>query len=230
MAMTTPGRQGIMQLADIDGQDASTLVCDLLICRHCAFIDRDHDRIRKGSTCSTCGKQSEGGRLAFPISIHILVDLVQQAYHSTAPVGPISGPQVPSIGTILLFCTLREALLNWFLIGRLRAQNVPAAIVEKLLADNRLANQRFGELFKSVVECRWDEAVSNASRHVSGDFSSVSELMREAAVIRNTFLHEGLGWQATPEVAKACVNAMPLLVSLFATLHNLYVHPLQQRN
>lgn len=215
------------QLADIDRQDASTLVCDHLICAHCGIIDRDHSRIRRGSKCSTCGKESEGGRLAFPISIHILVDLVQQAYHSTAPVGPISGPQVPSIGTILLFCTLREALLNWFLVRRLRAQGVPPAIVEKLLADNRLANQKLGDLFTSALGCKWEEAVAEASRSVAGDFAPISKLMRNAATIRNTFLHEGQAWEATREIATECVNAMPLLVGLFATLHNVYVRPLQ---
>jgi hypothetical protein len=216
------------QLADIDRQDASTLVCDHLICAHCGIIDRDRARIQRGSKCSTCGKESEGGRLAFPISIHILVDLVQQAYHSTAPVGPTSGPQVPSVGTILLFCTLREALLNWFLVGRLRAQGVPATIIEKLLADNRLANQKFGELFTSAIGCKWDDAVAEASRSVSCDYAPISTLMRSAATIRNTFLHEGQGWQATREIATECVNAMPLLVGLFATLHNLHVRPLRR--
>lgn len=51
--------------------------------------------------------------------------------------------------------------------------------------------------------------------------------MRNAAAIRNTFLHEGQAWEATKEIATECVNAMPLLVELFATLHNVYVRPLQ---
>jgi len=216
------------QLAEIDTQDASTLVCDYLVCGNCGIIDRDHSRMRKGSKCSTCEKESEAGRLAFSINIRILVDLVQQAYHSTAPVGPISGPQVPNIGTVLLFCTLREALLNGFLINRLRAQHVPKPLMEKLLGDNRLASQKFGELFTSVVGCKWENAVAEASRYTAGDFTSASNLMRDAATIRNEFLHEGRAWQATREFATNCVNAMPLLVGLFVALHNLYVHPLQR--
>lgn len=216
-----------LQLADIDTQDASTLVCDYLICGNCGIIDRDHSRMRRGNKCSTCGKESEAGRLAFPINVHILVDLVQQAYHSKAPIGPISGPQVPSIGTILLFCTLREALLNGFLINRLRVQRVPAPLIEKLLSDNKLASQKFGGLFTSVVGCKWENAVTEASRQAAVNFAPTSNLMRDAAAIRNEFLHEGGAWQATRQVATDCVNAMPSLSALFVALHNVYVHPLQ---
>src|SRR3990167_8799456 len=93
-----------------------------------------------GYRCIVCGGESEGGSGYFPINIHILVDLVQQAYHSTTPVGPISGPQVPGSGTVLFFCTLREALLNTFLLNHLRAQRVPENLIDKLLDDNKLAS------------------------------------------------------------------------------------------
>jgi hypothetical protein len=216
------------QLAEIDTQDASTLVCDYFICRDCGVIDRDYSRMQAGSKCSTCGRESDAGRLPFPISVHILVDLVQQAYHSTAPVGPISGPQVPGIGTVLLFCTLREALLSSFLLNHLRAQRIPEPLVAKLLSDNKLASQKFGGLFTSVVGCKWEAAVKAASEYDNRDYSDDSKLMREAATIRNEFLHEGRAWAATHEFATACVNSMPSLVALFVSLHNVYVHPLQR--
>lgn len=218
------------QLSEIETQDASTLVCDYLVCKHCGIIERDHDRMRSGHRCATCNGESEAGRLAFPVSIHILVDLVQQAYHSKAPVGPISGPQVPSIGTVLFFCTLREALLNTLLLSHLRSQNVPAPLIERLLEDNKLAGQKFGELFTSVFGVKWKVAVPRASSHEGVDFEPVSNLMLRAAGIRNEFLHEGRGWGATQEFATECVNSMPALVSLFVALHNVYVHPLLRGN
>ena len=217
-----------MTLAEIDTQAASTLVCDYLICRDCGIIDRDHSRMRVGSLCSTCGGVSKAGRLPFPQNVRTLVDLVQQAYHSTAPIGPNSNPQVTDIGTVILFCTLREALLNSFLLTHLRSQRVPESLLKKLLSDNKLAAQKFNGLFPSVVGFRWEEAVEAASNYGGMDFASASKLMREAATIRNEFLHDGRGWAATREFATTCVNAMPSLVALFVALHNVYIHPMQR--
>lgn len=219
-----------MNLAEIDTQDASTLICDYLACASCGVIDRDHARIRSGTRCSTCGKEGTGGRLAFPISIHVLVDLVQQAYHSKAPVGPTDGPQLQGIGTILMFCALREALLNWFLIRLLRAQKVPAPLMDKLLADNKLASQKFGDLFTAVVGEKWERALEEVSRGADVDYLATSNLMKEAAAIRNAFLHEGSAWRATQQLATECVNAMPSLMSLFVGLHNAYAHPLLRQD
>jgi hypothetical protein len=214
------------RLSEIDTQDASTLVCNHLICRNCHIVDRDYSRAQKGTMCSFCGKQNEGGRLFFPVNIHILVDLVHQAYHSDAPVGPISGPQVPSIGTVLFFCALREALLNWFIQSHLRAQQIPNNLIEKLQDDNKLAQQKFGGLFHSVVGKKWNEAIEEVSVNAKREFASVSELMKEASLIRNEFLHEGTAWSVSKDVATRCVDSMPELVSLFIALHQFYVRPL----
>jgi hypothetical protein len=163
--------------------------------------------------------------MLFPISIHILVDLVQQAYHSSAPVGPISGPQVAGIGTVLFFCTLREALLSVFLLNHLRAQHIPQTLIDKLFDDNKLANQKFGDLFTSIVGDKWNDAVVKASALAAADFREASELMRSAATMRNEFLHEGHAWEASDAFARSCVNAMPQVISLFVALHNVYVYP-----
>jgi hypothetical protein len=218
----------VVKLSSIDTQDASTLVCNHLECVSCGVIDRDYARSRRGHLCGTCGSPSEAGRLAFPISIHILVDLVQQAFHSTAPVGPISGPQVGGIGTVLFFCTLREALLNWFLSRHLLVQRVPERLREKLMDDNKLASQKFGDLFTSVVGERWNEAVSKASAYDEREYLAISELMRQAAAMRNEFLHEGTAWTASPDFAETCVNGLPDLVSLFVALNNVYIHALRR--
>jgi hypothetical protein len=97
-----------------------------------------------------------------------------------------------------------------------------------LLDDNKLANQKFGDLFTSILGQKWDEAVTEASKHAGEDFESVSQLMKQAASIRNEFLHEGTAWSATLDVATACVDSMPALASLFVALHNIYIHSLIQ--
>jgi hypothetical protein len=179
-------------------------------------------RMRVGHACETCGNPSESGRLYFPITIHILVDLVHQAFHSNAPVGPIDGPQTKAIGTVVFFCALREALLVHFLQQHMLSQKLPPDIIERLLGDNKLAHQRFGQLFKSVVGVNWHDAIREISttRH---DFSVVSKLMISASEVRNDFLHNGMAWQATEELATDCVNNLLMLTSMFAMLHNKYI-------
>ena len=212
-------------LADIDNQPASIVVCSHLICASCAVVDRDRGRMKRGHVCSICGVPGEGGRLSFPISIHILVDLIQQAYHSHSPTGPLGGPNGEDVGTVLYFCTLREALLNHFLVGHLRTQKVPVSIIEKLLDDNRLASQKFGGLFASTIGKKWSEAVAHVSVSTRTQFEPVSQLMRRAAELRNLFLHEGAAWSMTRDFSTECINNVPTMVKLFVALHNDFIHP-----
>ena len=214
-----------MKLSEVDSQSLSTLACVYFLCRSCGIIDRDSERSRKGHRCGECDKEGDGGSLAFPISIHVLVDLIQQSYHSTSPANQLNSPQGSDVGPVLYFCTLREALLNSFLINHLRAQAIPESLISKLLHDNKLASQKFGGLFTTVIGDQWSEAVAAASRRASFDFSAVSELMRTAAKHRNDFLHSGRAWSFTREFATLCVDSVADLTYLFAELHNEYTRP-----
>ena len=179
-------------------------------------------RMHAGHACESCGNPGDSGRLYFPITIHILVDLVHQAYHSNAPVGPIDGPQTQAIGTVVFFCALREALLVHFLREHMISQKLPQEIIERLLDDNKLAHQRFGQLFKSVVGVKWHDAIQEVSTSLH-DFSAVSKLMVSASEVRNDFMHSGMAWRATEELATDCVNNLLMLTRLFTTLHNKYI-------
>lgn len=214
------------ELSEIDFQHASTLVCDQMQCEACGWIDRDRDRMRKGHRCHVCDTESECERLAFSVNISVLVNLCQEAYFSQPKLTTPYSPQSANIAPILFFCTLRECLLNHFLQMHLRALNVPWPLIAKLLDDNKLANQKFGELFTSVTRVKWDEAVTTASAKASTNFKFVSELMRNAATIRNKFLHEGHAWKSTREFATECIDSLPQLTRLFVTLSNTYTHPL----
>ena len=164
--------------------------------------------------------------MVFPINIHVLVDLVQQAYHSQSPTSPLDAPQGQDVGTILFYCSLREALLNTFIINNLRARNVDSALISRMLEDNKLASQKFGGLFTSVIGLKWNEAISELTRARSRNYTGVSDLMREAAELRNEFLHEGRAWGINRDLATRCINSVDDLVSLFTELHNEYTQPL----
>ncbi len=212
------------ELAEIDSQAASTLVCDFIICGRCGRVDQGKSRLVVNSNCPACQQQAGFAELYYSVNIRVLVDLVQQTFHSNAPLKSVYGPQAPNIGTILLFCTLREALLNHFLQRLLFAQRVPVPIIKKLFDDNKLANQKF-KLFQAVVGKEWNEAVSVASTTENCNFAQISDLMKVSAEIRNKFMHEARGWDATREVATDCVNGLKPLFNLFVVLHNIYICP-----
>ena len=220
----------MIQLSEIDTQDASTLVCNHMICKHCGVIDRDSERMRVGSTCKTCDKVSNGGLLAFPINIHMLVDLVQQAYHSKPLVSQIYGAQSPAISTVLFFCALREVLINKFLEEHLLAKKMPKSYIQENLNDKTFLRKKFTTLFTSTIGVKWDRAIEQASQQRNINFSSTSDFMQNAADTRNKFLHRGHTFLITYEFATDCVNTMPLVIELFVALHNLFTYPLLSKN
>lgn len=129
----------------------------------------------------------------------------------------IYGFQGADVGTVLYFCTLREALLNSFLLNNLRVRKIPEPLIRRLLNDNKLASQKLGNLFASVVGIKWKEAVNYAAQKVGIDYTPVSVLMQSAAELRNEFLHSGKAWRCTREYATQCVDSMGELLGLFVT-------------
>jgi hypothetical protein len=163
--------------------------------------------------------------LAYPIHIHALVDLVQQAFHADSPTRPVAGPSSADVGTVLMFCSLRESLLTNFLVKNLQTREVDTPLIDKLIDDNKLAHQKFGDLFTSVIGQKWSDAVKAVGDKHLTDFSAVSDLMKEAAVKRNEFLHQGRAWGLEREFAADCVNATGEMTSLFAAMHNEFTVP-----
>ena len=90
----------LKKLSDISSQPASTLACSHLICKNCGFVDRNWERMTRAHIGSECRKPGDGGRLYFHFGIHILVDLIQQAYHAQATAGPPSGPRNQRFGAL----------------------------------------------------------------------------------------------------------------------------------
>ena len=196
-------------------------------CRTCSIVDQDGERPRAGHLCRACGKPGNGGRLHFSINIHVLVDHMQSAYRATSPSYESSGPRGNDVGTVLYFCTLRESLVNHFLIDHLLAQRVAPPLISRLLDDNKHASQKFGALFSSVIGLKWKVAVGRASTAADVDFNPVSSLMERAAQARNEFLHQGTPWCIKAILSKDCGDSSARLVHLFAALHNEFTRPLR---
>lgn len=55
----------MVELAEVDGQAASTLVCDFMICERCGTVDREHSRMVVNSTCPACHRPAGGAYPGF---------------------------------------------------------------------------------------------------------------------------------------------------------------------
>lgn len=195
------------------------------MCKQCYYVDNNLDRIKTAHICEIC-KKSAGAQLFLPIHIATTIDLALHAYHSTYVRSSDYTPTPNNIGSLIYFCTLRELLINKFLEDHLFAKNVPLKLIEKLFNDNKLANQKFNELFHSVTDIKWNKAIGCASQHSNTNFQELSHFMKQATEYRNAFLHKGDSWKIPLDFANNCINSIPKLIHLFVTLHNIYTYPI----
>jgi len=223
-----------LDITEIIDRPLSLLVSNHLICQGCHIVDRDHERMRVGYACPTCGKPCDGGELYFSINIHILVDLIQEAYHSTSTKNK-SGRLYEGVGShdisvIIYFCTLRETLLDKFITELLRVQNIPEGICERLLSDNKFHIQKQDKLFKSLTEVKWKDAVSKLNENSKLNYCETDDFVLNAVRARNNFIHEGSKWSIDRELATSCMKNIWSLINLYVGLHNTYVHPLYKKH
>lgn len=218
-----------MRLSEIDNSPISHAVGSYFICKFCHHMDRDGSRIEIGTPCPECGSPSEGGRLVYPYSVMDLLDMMQGALHAKEPFEPYAPDWPPSHGVVsvvLFFCTLREVLLLHFIESMCAAMNIPDAVCERLIRDNGSYSQKQDKLLPTLTGCKWLTMIEELD---SAAYRDVAALMKETAIARNEFMHEGLRSPAlTRSTAEKCIEAAPVLMDLFCDLHNRYAKPLLQ--
>jgi hypothetical protein len=146
-------------LADIEGQSLSSVIADFMICARCGIVDRECSRIIANSPCPACHQNAGRTRLYFGLNIAVLIDLIQQSYHSAMPEGQALGPQSSDVAVVLFFCALREALLNNLLDYLCR---IEASDLKKVATRRKLTKRKFSSLAELIGKT-WDEAVGEVS-------------------------------------------------------------------
>ena len=210
-------------------QSLSTLIANYLECQECRIIDRNAERMRSGYICPVCDYVSEGGRLYFHINIHILIDLIQESYHSvnseqvTEKLYEGEGPH--DISVIIFFCTLREALLDNLISRLMTAQNLSDGVSERLLSDNKFHVQKQDKLFKSLTGVKWNDAIDMLNKNSNLDYKEIDDFVVSVVRARNNFIHEGCKWSIDRELSTNCMNNLFGLIKIYVELHNSYVHP-----
>jgi hypothetical protein len=217
-----------MDIKDITEQNLSSLLADFLICPHCQVIDRDHERARSGYQCPTCGVSGQGAGQYFEISVLVLIDLIQEAFHSQPKRSKADeeAAYAHNVSVVLFFCTLREVLLNWLIEHWFWAQKIPEKVQERLLADSNIYRKRQDNLLPSLIGQKWRATIEEASKGSALNYVELDDFMQKAVTARNKFMHEGRQWVIDRQMAEGCVEHIWPLLNLYVALHNKHVHPL----
>lgn len=218
-----------MDASEITRDPLGLLLSGHIICQGCHIVDTDPMRGRVGYPCPICGRESEGGWLYFSINIPILIDLMQESYH-TKTNGTIvrlyegAGPH--DISVVIYFCALREILLDKLIMEILIAKQITEGVRQRLLSDNKFHIQKQDKLFYALTGKKWKNAVKTLNEEANIDFVEIDKFISKAVDSRNDFIHEGSKWSIDRELSTSCMNNIKGLINLYVGLHNNYVHPI----
>jgi hypothetical protein len=233
LGVGTIGVAEVMDVKDITDQSLGSLLADFLVCPHCQIIDRDRERTRSGYKCSTCGMPGRGGRLYFESSILVLIDLMQEAFHSqpNRSIEESEGAtyEAHNVSVVLFFCTLREVLMNWLIQHLFWALKIPERLQKRLVADSNTYSKKQNDLLPSLIGRKWRAAIESASHDAAMDYVELDGFLQKAVEARNKFMHEGRHWGINRTMANGCIDHTWPLLNLYVALHNKHVHPLVYR-
>jgi len=224
----------MIDITEIKDQSLGLILADFYICQDCHIVDRDSNRIKVGHPCSNCGKPSPSGRSYFRLSVHSLIDLMQEFFHKdqieqSQPTDGlsirISGKKNTKIAVVIFFVTLREILLENLLHDLMIAQGLPDNVCKRLFADSPMHKQRMDKLFPALTGVKWKKAVSTVNSKCTLDYVELDGFIEKIVDARNKFLHRGSKYAITKNMAEECIKNIWPLLNLHVFLHNEYVVP-----
>jgi len=221
-----------MDVLEIKGQDLSlVLAAGFLICDYCHIVDRDQNRSEVGYLCPMCKQPSKRGHMYFDSTALILIDLMQESFHSK----PWKAMRYETIephyvSVVIFFCTLKEILLYRFINRLLSAQKIPERVWKRLLDDNSSHLQRMNKLFPSLTGKRWQTAIKELDKRSEIRYGDLSVFLKDVTDARNKFLHDGDIFAIDKAMVENCIRNIEPLLNLFVELHNQYIYPLSRMN
>lgn len=221
-----------MDVWEIKDWPLSSSLVDFLICDYCHFVDRDPNRSKTGYPCPVCKQPSKAGHIYFHFSVYILIDLMQESFHSKPWKKSgnnemrENGERAHWVSVVLFFCTLKEVLLYRLIHFLLLAQKVPKGVYNRLLEDNKFHSDRINKLFPSLTGKKWKKAIKELDIDGRISYDDLNILLEKTTKSRNLFLHEGNELVIDKAMAENCMRNISALLNLFVELHNRYVYPL----
>ena len=198
-------------------------------CTSCKIVDTDRGRSTVGHPCQTCNKPSNGGDMYFDSSVHLVVDLIEEAASSEHTIKyPDTAMEYSEnthfVSVLLFFCTLREILLNNLIRQLCLDQSISNEIYDRLRMDNRLYTQKQDRLFPSLTKVKWTAAIATLDNKSDFDFQKLNADLKRFSDLRNKFAHEGHGFEIDKSTCEECVLSIEPLIHLYVDLHNAFVH------
>jgi dihydroneopterin aldolase len=218
-------------ILEIRNQSFSSLLANFQICRECAIVDMDQNRIRVDYICPVCNKPGNCGMLYFNLGVRSLIDLIQESYNSRKIIYDDNEHKFEAdshahyLSIVIFFITLREVLLQNFMNEIVFIKNISESIYERLLADNRNYSKKQKNVFKALLDIKWETAVKEANDKDKIDYVGLNDLLKKVVNARNKFLHEGIQYAISKELAEECILNIWPLINLYVRFHNDYVHP-----
>jgi hypothetical protein len=201
---------------------------DYVICPSCQIVSRDHKKRVKDDKCPRCGGPREGAKLFFPRSVVSLVCLMEEMLPPLEEKDERKGReeavfQHRAAGMVILYCNLVEVLLQCFLEKFMTKVGIPDKVQVRLFKDNVSVNRRIWELFLTITDVEWKDAVRMLKTSYGVKVLKIIKFYNQVAQSRNRFLFGGLDAMIPDELPRQCLVNVPPLLNLFVALHNEYI-------
>ena len=205
------------------------------VCQSCRVVDDDCRRSTVGYACPICGVSGDGGVMYFDMSVHLIIDLIKEAFlteHKIENKGTDYEYQINThyISVLIFFCTLREILLNRLIREICFGLKLPKGVYNQLIMDNKMHVQKQDKLFASLTGVKWLDALKRLCNEDKSDYVAVNNKISDLVKLRNRFIHKGHGWGITQEHANDCVRTIAPLIHMYVRLHNEFVHKMFSKN
>jgi hypothetical protein len=211
-------------------QPFATVVLDYAICSHCRHVHRRHE-----DTCPACKGETRIARVYAPLAVYTLINLMQDYFRMELRRTTATGETIieqkgahHGIGIVLLFCTLVECWMDYFLSSLMVSRNVSSPIMDRLLSDNWRLSDRKGKLFKTLTNEPFGAVIqelTDKNKKAGGDldYGAVWAFAQGVSKKRNAIIHEGAIHAFPESVVWRCLENIDGVNQLFISLHNRYV-------
>lgn len=205
------------------------IVSKWIICDSCKHVSDDDEMSTVGHPCPVCKVPSKEGMSYTHFASYTVVDLIKEAITQEHKIEfPGTALELRDnthdVSVLLLFCTLREILMNDFIRYLYFTHATSVAIYDRLIKDNRFYSQKQNALFPSLTGVKWKTALQELNVSSEFDYIELNEQLISLAEKRNKFTHEGDRWRIDGGVALDCLYSIEPLIQLYVDLHNRFVH------
>lgn len=215
-----------MTLTKIRDRRVSFIIANHQHCGYCMKVDCDMGRLTKSYKCPICNKPSDTSLPFFDMDIGMIIDLIQEASQGR-PRKKFSVPiHAHSLSALILFCTLREVLLDRLIERLMKMHGLPDTVRQRLDDDNKNYNQRRDRLMPSLIGTKnWKDSICHLQNKTKKKYGDIDDFLKKASERRNEILHEGLTWTSEPDFTKDCLGKILPLIDLYVDFHNIFIHP-----